>query len=81
MPAIAAAAEQLGDRLGEVVGRGRRAELVGDEAERLAGRPGPVGGGEDLGREVVAGRPEQPRRPDDPERRAAPAPSPPPPRR
>src|SRR5690606_37040554 len=60
-------AEQLDDALGEVGRLGRRAELVPDKPERLAGLPRPAGRGEDLGRKVVPGRTEQPGGADDPE--------------
>ncbi len=48
--------EQLDDRLGKVGGVRRRAPLVGDDAQRLAGRGGRSAAVEDLRREVVAGR-------------------------
>ena len=58
-------AHQLDDRLGQVRRVGGRADLVADDAERLARGLRAHGRGGDLGREVVAGRPVQPGGPDD----------------
>jgi len=60
-------AEQLDDRLSDVVRVGRGAPLVADDAQRLASRPGPLGGVEDPAREVATRRPEEPGRPGDPQ--------------
>ena len=44
MPADRVVGEQLDDRVGDVVGVGRRPPLVADDAERLAGGGGALGG-------------------------------------
>ena len=67
-PGDRAGADELDDRLGQVGGGRRRAVFVVDEPERIAARPGPERGRDDLGREVVAGRPVQPGRPNDRQR-------------
>ena len=57
MPADGVLGQQLDDRLGDVGGVGRRPPLVADDAERLAGRRGPLRGVEDPAREVAARAP------------------------
>ena len=53
-PLHRARAEQLHDRVGHVRDIRGTAPLVADDLERLTGRGGPIGGGEDLDREVGA---------------------------
>ena len=62
--------DELDDRVGDVGRVGRGADLVADDAERLAGVPGAERGPRDLLGEVVARRPVEPGRPRDRERAA-----------
>ena len=59
--------QQLDDGLGDVRRVGRGPPLVRHDAERFAGGLGSLRGVEDPARVVAARRPEQPRRPGDPE--------------
>jgi hypothetical protein len=51
---------ELDDRLGQVMTEGRAAEFVADDTQRFRRQPLALGGGQDLAREVVAGRAVEP---------------------